>query len=391
MAKAIIFHEDLSIDIMNKVGVKHMKLSGKLPLAVHIDIQDAKKAASLGKDPLLKAELTQVFTPKIKTVKAALIKDIKETDAICGKLTQDKMRKERTAAFEKEAKKKIAAFAKVANAPAQKAWDNYVTKMKLGHEYNKKVGIALITQTFNIGFSAVKGALGTAPTGGLLLVYEIRKTAISIAKIATEIDALSKSADEYGEGVNASITKLLNAYKKNSKEMDNKAAAKDTGKKTVNAILGFDAFKTIDSTIKDNDRFIGKLNAAYEKAHNLSEDLQKVLEKNEEALETNEVLASPKATQLLKKQEKTIRTLLTRIPKLSKSSTDGEKKAKANDVVLKNLKKEMPQAWKTVQSSLVLVEVVIAGGDFSDPAKSLSNMAQEAYKQVQSDTKKSAA
>lgn len=357
MPTAVIIENDIAKYLREKSKPKGIELKKPLNCALYLDLNDDAYKA-LDNDPLLQAKVTEAASSKYKELVEQMVAKLNELDAAYVKSQSKKERAVILKSFEGYAKKSLSKFTKVAKKEAETAWDK-VAKTKSDYtKYKVKAGVNLAIDGLNV-VGGIAGSIGTGGFGLIVSIYGILKTLVSMSM---QVYKLAIDADKMQKKVTKGLSKVQKSFDKKKKEV---SGAKNSGKAFINSLLGADFIPTISSVKSDNDQYKSKLQGVDVNSHKLSKKLQEVLKEMDKVEKMPDVKSSKKVKALLSKLQSSTSKLLDKIIDMQTKCNEGYEFQKKTDSAISELETLEPKKWKVINKGMVVIDIVMAGGDFS--------------------------
>ncbi|MEP2718113.1 hypothetical protein [Pseudophaeobacter sp.] len=363
MAKVVLIENDIARYLRDKCKPKGLKLEKPLPCKVVLEVDsDAYKA--LDDDPLLLAKLTEAASKEYYDLVNGMVIKLRQVDAMYQKTNSKADRAKLVAAYEGFAKKQFKEFAKNGKKAAERAWAEVAMTKAEYRTYKIKAGVDLAIDGLNV----VGGVASAVGTGGFALIvglYGIIKTLIGMAM---KIYKLAIEADKMQKRVTKNLVKIQKSFDKKKKEL---SGAKDTGKAFVNSILGADFLPTVGSVKSDNDQYKSKIQGVDVGAHKIAKKLNEVLKEMDKISAMQDVKSSKKVSALLSKLQKSTAKLIDKIIDMQTQVAKGMAFQKQTAAAIAELESLQPKKWKYIQKGMVVTDIVLAGGDFSNAGEAV--------------------
>lgn len=363
-------------------AVKPKGIKGKpMPVKVYLDVE-SKAYESVNKDALLQAKITEAASGKYKDYMKVMASTLKKHDAVYQKAKSEKEGKKILASLDAKFKSSTKSFISSAQKAAQKEWE-VVRKDKAEYrEYQIKAGVDMAIEGLMLT-GGVIGAAGAVATGGFGLVLAIYGVIKSVVTIAMKLYKLAIDADKMQKRVTKGLKKVQKSYDKKRKEL---SGAKDTGKAFINSILGADFIPSLTSVKADNDQYKSKVQGVDVASHKMAQKLNQILGQIDKIEAMPEIKSNKKMKAVLSKLRGATAKLIDKIIDMQGQVAKGKAFNKTTADAVKELETLEPKKWKYIQKGLPLIDIALAGGDFSKAGEALLGIATaaaaEADKQI---------
>ncbi|MGB8622540.1 MAG: hypothetical protein WCD16_06960 [Paracoccaceae bacterium] len=370
MPTVVILENDMWRMLKDKCRPKRLSLSKPLKCKVTLDVdKDAYKA--LDDDPLLLAKITEAASSEYYDAVNALTVELRKTDAAMQKTSDAAETRRLKRDFQSSAKQTLLKFSKNAKAKSEKAWAD-VTKTKSEYRtYQIKAGVDIGVDALAT-VAGIASATASAGVGLIIGIYSISKTIVGMAKKCYK---LWLDAEKYRKRLNKNLEKLQKNFNKKKRQI---SGAKDTGKALANTLLGGDWFPTVSTVKADAGQYKSKLQGVDVSAHSLAQDLNKVLKKVDEAKKQPDIKNNKKLKALVEKMEGQTAKLIEKVIGMQEQVAEGLRAQKEILEIVTSLEKAEPKGWKYLQKGLPLIDVALAGGDFSKAGDALLTTSTQA-------------
>ncbi len=372
MPELVLLENDIWGTLVRAVKPKAIK-GKKLPFRVSLDV-DSGAYDAVRKDALLQAKITEAASGKYKTYMKVMASSLKKHDAAYQKAKDQKTGDKILAAFEKDFKSNTRAFVADAQKAAQKAWEDVKTTKAEYRKYQIKAGVDLALDSLSLagGVIGTAGAVATGGWGLIVSLYGVIKTLISVAM---KVYKLAIDADKMQKRVTTGLKKVQKSYDRKRKEL---SGAKDTGKAFINSILGADFIPSLTSVKADNDQYKSKIQGVDVGAHKLAQKLNQVLAQIDKIEAMPEVKTSKKMKPVIKKLRSATANLIDKIINMQGQVAKGKAFNQNTARAIKELESLEPKKWKYIQKGLPIIDIALAGGDFSKAGEALLGIASAA-------------
>lgn len=377
MPTVTLIENDIWRYLKEKCKPKHLN-SKPVPCKVTIEV-DADAYKALDDDPLLLAKLTEAASEEYYNIVNATQVLLRKVDGAMAKEHDPAKRKKLVMAFNATCKKNLATLKKNGKIKVEKAWAD-VAKTKTEYRtYKIKAGVDLAIDSLNV----VAGVASAVGSGGFALIVTIYGLVKTLVGMAMKIYKLAIVADKLQKRVKKNLEKVQKSFNKKKKEV---SGAKDTGKAFINSLLGADFIPTISSVKADNDQYKSKIQGVDVASHSLAKKLNEVLKEMDKVSKMPDVKSNKKVSALLSKLQSSTQNLIDKIVNMQTEVRKGIAFQMQTSRAVKELETLEPKKWKIIQKGLPLIDITLAGGDFSKAGETLlgvgSAIATEADKQL---------
>ncbi|MDO6590547.1 hypothetical protein DS901_18310 [Loktanella sp. D2R18] len=374
MVTVNLIKSDLAKVVTDKAKPKGINFKKKIPVLISLEMDKAGEAA-VAKDPLLQTKAQEAASKAYKTLVISISSDLKDADKRFMKSTDEKEREKIASDFMATTKAKTQRLEKQGAHFAQAAIKKVQKDIDDDHKYRLSVGIELASDAVELALSAAS----MAGSGGLSAIFVGYKTLRIIMKAALKIYQEALSAQKMQKKVAKHLKTIQKDYDKNRKEL---TGAKDTGKVLLNKIFGAKFVTTIDSVKSENVICHAKMRHITVKTHELSKQLNKLLEFNEKASKQIDAKTAKKAADAVIAMNKSIRKMIERIITMGAQANKGLEFCENTTKAINEIETQQPMKWKWMKRGLDVFEIVIAPDEYKDFGKVVTDMAQAAVGEV---------
>ncbi|NOR63321.1 MAG: hypothetical protein GQ535_12615 [Rhodobacteraceae bacterium] len=372
MPKIVLLENDIWGTLERAVKPKEIT-GNSLPFSVSLDV-DSKAYDAVRKDALLQAKITEAASEKYKAYMQQMASLLKKHDAAYQKAKTQKDADKVLASLESKYKSSTKTFISSAQSAAQSAWED-VKKTKAEYrEYQIKAGIGLAIDGLGLA-GGVIGTAGAVATGGFALIVALYGVIKTLITITMKLYKLAIDADKMQKRVTNGLKKVQKSYDKKRKEL---SGAKDTGKAFINSVLGADFIPSLTSVKADNGQYKSKVQGVDVASHKMAQKLNQILAQIDKIEAMPEIKANKKMKAVLSKLRKATANLIDKIIDMQGQVTKGMAFNKSVAFAVKELETLEPKKWKYIQKGLPLIDIVLAGGDFSKAGEALLGIATAA-------------
>lgn len=374
MATVTLIENDIAAHLKTLTKAKALEMPKALKFKITLDVDsDAYKA--LDDDPLLLAKMTEAASDDYKAMLKAVAKQIITVDKAIGKVSDPQKQAAVLDKLNKNTKTALAGFSKSGKEAAEKAWAEVAKTKSEYTKYKVKAGVDLAIDGLNVGLG-IASAVGSGGFALIIGIYGIIKTLVSAAM---KIYKLAIDADKMQKKVKKGLEKVQKSFNKKKREV---SGAKETGKAFVNSLLGSDFLPTIDGVKKDNDQYKSKIQGVDVASHALAKKLNEVLKEIDKIQKDSDVKGNKKIAALVDKMQKQTAKLIDKVIDMQERVTEGTEFQETTAKAIKELETLEPKKWKIIQKGLPLIDIVLAGGDFSETASTLQDVGIAAASEI---------